>query len=76
MKFQATITFDFQASSIVDAGQKLNDAVEHAREAGNMEAKSIELRTPPSSTPVTIPLTTGAVAATPPRGENSGTHSS
>jgi hypothetical protein len=57
MKFQATVTFEFQASSIGDAGQKLNDAVRHARDTGNMETKSIELRTPPSAAPVTLPVT-------------------
>jgi hypothetical protein len=42
MKFQATVTFEFQASSIADAGHKLNDAIEHAREVGELEAESIE----------------------------------
>jgi hypothetical protein len=59
MKFQATVTFEFQASSLADAGHKLNDAVNHAREHDDMEAKSIELRTPPSAAPVTIPVVAG-----------------
>ena len=59
MKFQATVTFEFQASSLVEAGQKVNDAVEHAREVGEMEAKSIEVRTPPGGPPVTVPLVAG-----------------
>jgi hypothetical protein len=67
MKFQATVTFEFQASSLVDAGHKLNDAVEHAREADDMEAKGIELRTPPTGPPVTLPLTTGGVPASAPK---------
>jgi hypothetical protein len=41
MKFQATIVFEFNASSLVDAGHKVNDAVKHADEADEMEAKSI-----------------------------------
>jgi hypothetical protein len=59
MKFQLNVTFEFQAGSLEDAGRKVNDAVAHAREADEMEAKAIELRTPPSGAPVTIPLTTG-----------------
>lgn len=60
MKFQATIVFEFNASSLVDAGHKVNDAVEHAREADEMEAKSIQVVTPPGSVPVTIPPPVGA----------------
>jgi dihydrodipicolinate synthase/N-acetylneuraminate lyase len=60
MKFQATIVFEFNASSLVDAGHKVNDAVEHARKADDMEAKSIVVVTPPAATPVTLPAPTGA----------------
>jgi hypothetical protein len=59
MKFQASITFEFQARSLADAGEKVNDAVRHAKEADAMEAKSIEVRTPPSGPPVTVPMVTG-----------------
>lgn len=55
MKFQATIVFEFNAGSLVDAGHKVNDAVKHAGEADEMEAESINVVTPPGSTPVTIP---------------------
>lgn len=55
MKFQATIVFEFNAGSLVDAGHKVNDAVKHANDADEMEAKSINVVTPPASTPVTIP---------------------
>jgi hypothetical protein len=37
-----------------------NDAVEHARKADEMEAKSIVVVTPPAATPVTLPAPTGA----------------
>ena len=60
MKFQATIVFEFSASSFVDAGHKVNDAVRHAAEADDMEAKSISLVTPPGSAPVTISPPVGA----------------
>ncbi len=55
MKFQATIVFEFNASSLVDAGHKVNDAVKHAGQSDEMEAKSIDVVTPPGSAPVTIP---------------------
>ena len=60
MKFQTTIVFEFNASSLVDAGHKVNDAVEHAREADDMEAKSIVVVTPPAATPVSLPASGGA----------------
>jgi hypothetical protein len=60
MKFQATIVFEFNASSLVDAGKKVGDAVEHAREADDMEARSIVVVTPPAAAPVTLPAPTGA----------------
>jgi hypothetical protein len=60
MKFRATVVFEFNASSIVDAGQKVDDAVSYAGDKGAMDAKSIDLITPPGSTPVTIsPPSTG-----------------
>jgi hypothetical protein len=55
MKFRATIVFEFNAGSLEDAGHKVNDAVSHARETDEMEAKSISVVTPPSSPPVTLP---------------------
>ena len=55
MKFQATIVFEFNASSLVDAGHRVNDAVTHAAKADDMEAKSVTIVTPPDSTPVALP---------------------
>ena len=55
MKFHATIVFEFNASSLVDAGHKVNDAVKHAAEADQMEARSITVVTPPGSPPVALP---------------------
>lgn len=46
--------FEFDASSLVDAWHKVSDAVKHAREADEMDAKTIQLVTPPGSVPVTI----------------------
>lgn len=55
MKFRATIVFEFNASSLVDAGHKVNDAVQHAAEADDMEARSITVVTPPASPAVALP---------------------
>ena len=72
MKFQATVTFEFQATSLEDAGHRLQDAVEHAQETDGMEAKAIELRTPPSGPPVSIPVSAGAMSWPGPQAGNSG----
>jgi len=53
MKFQTTIV-RVQRELAVDAGHKVNDAVEHAREADDMEAKSIVVVTPPAATPMSF----------------------
>lgn len=60
MKFHATVVFEFNASSLVDAGHKVQDAVKHAEDADEMQAKSISVVTPPASAPVTIPAPSGA----------------
>ncbi len=41
MKSQATIVFEFNASSLVGRRAQGHDAVKHAAEADDMEAKSI-----------------------------------
>jgi hypothetical protein len=60
VKFRATVVFEFNAGSIVDAGHKVDDAVKYAGEKSEMDARSIDLITPPGSTPVTIPPPTTA----------------
>jgi hypothetical protein len=53
MKFHATVIFEYNAPDVGEAGQRLNELLEHAREQ-DLEAKAIELSTPPG-TPVTLP---------------------
>jgi hypothetical protein len=53
MKFNATIVFEFNARDLADAGERVNALLEQARDAA-LEAKSLELATPPG-TPVTLP---------------------
>ena len=58
MKFHATIVFEFNAHDIAEAGERVNALLEQAGEA-SLEAKSLELTTPPG-TPVTLPQVAGA----------------
>lgn len=55
MKFNATITFEFNAHDVGEAGQRVNALLDQAADA-SLEAKSLELTTPPG-TPVTLPQT-------------------
>ena len=67
MKFHATIVFEFNAHDVAEAGERVNALLEQAGEA-SLEAKSLELTTPPG-TPVTLPQVAGAarVDRAPPR---------
>ena len=56
MKFHATIVFEFNAHDVAEAGERVNALLEQAGDAG-LEAKSLELTTPPG-TPVTLPQVT------------------
>lgn len=55
MRFQATVVFELQASSIGEAGQKLQELITWAKEREQVEAKDIDLRTPPAQEPVVLP---------------------
>jgi hypothetical protein len=55
MKFRATIVFEFNADTSSDAGRKIDEAVAHASESHQMDAKAIDVVTPPGSPAVTIP---------------------
>ena len=53
MKFNATIVFEFNAHDLAEAGERVSALLEQAKDA-SLEAKSLELATPPG-TPVTLP---------------------
>jgi hypothetical protein len=53
MKFHATVIFEFNAADVGEAGRRLNELLDKAREH-ELEARSLELSTPPG-TPVTLP---------------------
>jgi hypothetical protein len=54
MKFRATIVLELNAGSLTEAGKKVDDLVSHA-ETADMDAKSVDVVTPPGSPGVTIP---------------------
>jgi hypothetical protein len=55
MKVQATIVISYRADSLRDAGGALDDVLERARERDDVEIDSIQLGTPASAGPVTLP---------------------
>jgi hypothetical protein len=56
MKFHATIVFEFNASDVGEAGQRVNELLEHAQER-DVTTRSLELSTP-AGTPVSLPQVT------------------
>jgi hypothetical protein len=62
MKLTATIVVSFQARTLAEAGAKLDEVLAPAHEREDLEVRSVDLQTPSSGAPVTIPHLT----ATPP----------
>ena len=55
MKLQATIVISYRADSFGDAGGTLDDVLERARDREDVEIDSVQLGTPASSGPVSLP---------------------
>jgi hypothetical protein len=55
MKLQATIVISYRADSFSDAGDALDDLLQRAREREDVEIDSIQLATPTSAGPVSLP---------------------
>jgi hypothetical protein len=55
VKLQATIVVSYRADSLAEAGDKLDDVLHRARQRDDIEIESIELHTPVSAGPVTLP---------------------
>ena len=55
MKLQATIVISYRADSFGDAGGALDDALRRARERSDVEIESVQLSTPTTSGPVSLP---------------------
>lgn len=60
MKFHATVTYEFSAKDVGEAGERLNELLVHAGER-RIETRSLELSTP-AGTPVTLPSISPAAA--------------
>jgi hypothetical protein len=69
MKLQATVVISYRADSLAEAGEKLDDVLLRARERNDIEIENIELRTPVSAGPVSLPQIERAVhtRSTPPQ---------
>jgi hypothetical protein len=69
MKVQATITLEFQAPTLAEAGALLDDVLGRARERDDVGVGRVEVLTPPGDTPVALPSVTrtGFAAGTPSR---------
>jgi hypothetical protein len=55
MKLQATIVISYRADCFGDAGGALDDLLQRAREREDVEIDSIQLSTPTSAGPVSLP---------------------
>jgi hypothetical protein len=55
MKLQATVVISYRADSLADAGDALDDVLSRAREREDVEIESIQLGTPASTGPVSLP---------------------
>jgi hypothetical protein len=55
MKLQATIVISYRADSFGDAGDALDDVLRRARERDDVEIDSIQIGTPASTGPVSLP---------------------
>ena len=68
MKLTATVVVEMQARSLREAGEKLDKFLEPAHAGGDVEVKSVELQTPGTGVPVTIPYAVGHPAHADPGG--------
>jgi hypothetical protein len=62
MKLEATIVLSYRADSLAEAGSALDDVLRRAYERADVEVESVQLNTPTTSGPVSLP----AVAPPPP----------
>jgi hypothetical protein len=55
MKLEATIVISYRADSLGDAGDVVDDVLRRARERDDVDIESVQLATPQSAGPVTLP---------------------
>lgn len=55
MKLEATIVLSYRADSLAEAGSTLDDVLARARERADVEVESVQLNTPTTTGPVSLP---------------------
>jgi hypothetical protein len=55
MKLQGTIVISYRSDSLAEAGEKLDDVLSRARERDDIDVESIQLHTPTTAGPVSLP---------------------
>jgi hypothetical protein len=55
MKVQATVVLSFQARTLTEAGELVDDVLARARERADVDVGRVELASPPDDHVVTIP---------------------
>jgi hypothetical protein len=73
MKVQATVLLSFQAGTLAQAGELLDDVLARARERDDVDIGRVELASPPSDRVVTLPPVSAPVGYAPnvPSSDNS-----
>ena len=66
MKVQATVLLRFQAKTLAEAGALLDDVLARARERDDVDIGRVEVASPPSDRPVTLPPVSAPVGYAPP----------
>jgi hypothetical protein len=65
MKVQATVLLSFQARTLAQAGELLDDVLARARERDDVDIGRVELASPPDDRAVTLPPVSAAVGYAP-----------
>jgi hypothetical protein len=58
MKLEATIVLSYRADSLAEAGNTLDDVLRRAYERDDVEIESVQLNTPATAGPVSLPQVT------------------
>lgn len=65
MRVQATVLLSFQAGTLAQAGEFLDDVLARARERDDVDIGRVEFATPPGDRAVTLPPVSAAVGYAP-----------
>jgi hypothetical protein len=65
MKVQATVVLSFQAKTLGEAGDLMDDVLGRARERDDVDIASVELASPPGDRAVTLPPVSAPIGCAP-----------